>query len=37
MKIVINGIHANLRFASAHMIPVTSSAVEYMDTPTMWM
>lgn len=21
MKIVINGIHANLRFASAHMIP----------------
>jgi len=25
MKIVINGIHANLRFASAHMIPLHES------------
>jgi len=25
MKIVINGIHANLRFSSAHMIPLHKS------------
>ena len=31
MEVIINGIHANLRFSSAHMIPNTNFVEVFMD------